>query len=244
MLQATQDAPVTKPQSLNEGTGKENEIYSLRFNDSEDRTRAETWKVLCAEYFQKFIRESDVVVDLGAGDGLFSRNIKAGKIIAVDISEHVRNLEKRGIQTVVAPATSFSSVIGQVADVVFMSNFLEHLPDKAVMLKVLEECKKALKPGGRVIILQPNIRYVGGAYWDYIDHHIAITEQSLVEALEVTGFQVDHLIPRFLPYTARSRMGRLASLNTSKLVSIYLKLPFLWRFFGKQTLAIGSRKDR
>jgi SAM-dependent methyltransferase len=242
MHQAIQDAPVTKQQIGSEGTGKENEIYALRFNETEDRTRTETWKVLCKQFFQKFIRPSDVVVDLGAGDGLFSRNIKAGSIYAVDISEHVRDLEQYGIQTVVAPATAFSSKVGQPADVVFMSNFLEHLPDKSILLKVLEECRSALKPGGRVIILQPNVRYVGDAYWDYIDHHIAITEHSLVEALEVTGFHVEKLIPRFLPYTARSKIGWLASLSASKLVSMYLKLPFLWRILGQQTFVVASRR--
>ena len=33
-----------------------------------------------------------------------------------------------------------------------MSNFLEHLPDKRVLLEVLEECRQALRPGGTLMI--------------------------------------------------------------------------------------------
>ena len=80
-----------------------------------------------------------------------------------------------------------------------MSNFLEHMPDKMVLLAVLEECKRALKPGGRVVILQPNIRYAGPQYWDYIDHHIALTEHSLKEALEICGFKIQKIVPQFCP---------------------------------------------
>jgi len=110
---------------------------------------------------------------------------------------------------------------------------------------VVDECYRGLKVGGKVIILQPNIRYVGPAYWDYIDHHIALTEFSLVEALEVAGFEVSKLIPRFLPYTAKSLVGRIVQGGRyASLVRFYLKMPLLWRFFGQQTLVIAKRPEK
>ena len=91
------------------------------------------------------------------------------------------------------------------------------------------------------MILQPNIRFVGRAYWDYIDHHIALTHHSLREALQVTGFEVVKEIPRFLPYTAKSMLGRLvAKLDPETLMKWYLSMPFLWRIFGQQTLLVAS----
>src|SRR5207247_9004253 len=44
------------------------------------------------------------------------------------------------------------------------------------------------------------------AYWDFIDHHVALTERSLTEAASAAGFDVEHLVPRFLPYTTKSRV--------------------------------------
>jgi SAM-dependent methyltransferase len=225
-----------------EGVGVENDIYTKRFSSAEEETRRRTWEVLCRDFFQKYVAANDVVVDIGAGDGHFLKNIRARKKIAVDLSPHVAELSRIGVEVLQIPASELSSRLSEKADVILMSNFLEHLPNKQLLLEILAECRKALAPGGRVLILQPNIRYVGAAYWDYIDHHIALTEHSLREALEVSGFRIKELIPRFLPYTAKSNVGKIASLSpTSRLIEIYLKLPPLWRIFGQQTFVVAVK---
>lgn len=223
-----------------QGTKREKVIYTTRFSNAEDRVRSETWEVLCSDFFQKFIPENATVVDVGAGDGNFIKNIKAKKKIALDLSEHVTALEAHGVEVIQQPASASSKYIKDPVDIVFMSNFLEHLPTKEILLDVLEDVRLLLKPDGKLLILQPNIRYVGCAYWDYIDHHIALTERSLAEALEVCGFSIETMIPKFLPYTARSSIGHLVGgLSTAQLVSWYLKLPFLWSVFGKQSFVIA-----
>ena len=47
----------------------------------------------------------------------------------------------------------------------------------------------------------PNIKCVPGAYWDFFDHYVALTELSLQEALELAGFRSERIVDRFLPYT-------------------------------------------
>ncbi len=47
-------------------------------------------------------------------------------------------------------------------DVVFTSNFLEHLPTKPHVEKTVAEIKRCLKPGGTMIALGPNVRLVPG----------------------------------------------------------------------------------
>ena len=101
----------------------------------------------------------------------------------------------------------------------------------------LEVVSGVLKPGGRVIILQPNIRLVGARYWDFIDHSVALTERSLVEAATLSGFSTETLVTRFLPYTTKSRLPQ-----SPFLVRAYLRLAPLWRLFGKQTLFVDRRQ--
>lgn len=243
-LQLKEEVAMAEPKQIDnsnkEGIGFEEKIYTSRFSEAEEKVRQETWDVLVKDFLSQYIRPRDCVVDLGAGDGLFIKRVDVRKKIAVDLSPHVEALKSFGIEVHTVPGTKMSSVISEKADIIFMSNFLEHMPDKATLLNILADCRKSLKPGGKVLILQPNIRYAGVKYWDYIDHHIALTEHSLREALEISGFTVEKLIPRFLPYTAKSGVGKLSSLLPTKLlVGLYLKLPILWRLFGAQTFVVA-----
>ena len=94
--------------------------------------------------------------------------------------------------------TSLRSTSDSV-DVVFTSNFFEHLPDSAASLRPFASADGSCDSDGRLIVLMPNIRYLAGAYWDYLDHHLALTHHSLTEALRLSGFEPVEVIPRFLP---------------------------------------------
>jgi len=121
-------------------------------------------------------------------------------------------------------------------DLAFMSNYLEHLSSNEAVLEQLRVAHAVLRPGGRILILQPNIRLVGGRYWDFIDHQTALTEKSLAEAARMTGFTTKAVITRFLPYTTKSRLPQ-----HQLLVRAYLALPPLWWLFGRQTLYLGEK---
>src|SRR5205085_4031772 len=81
-------------------------------------------------------------------------------------------------------------------DVVFTSNFFEHLPDKPALGRTLDEIRRCLRPGGRLIAMGPNIKFLTGTYWDFWDHHIPLTEASLREALVNRDFAVDTCLDR------------------------------------------------
>ena len=213
-------------------------LYAHRFSAADQARREAVWPVLCTDFFQRYVRAESTVIDLGAGDGLFLRNIHAGRRIAVDTGERVRALADEGIEVRLRPADDFCEGLEGAADVVFVSNLLEHLPTKGAVIDVLRQCRRALRPSGRVIVVQPNVRYAGAAYWDYLDHQIALTDRSVVEALRVAGFEVVEQRARFLPYTATSFRG-LSAAWLAKLVRVYLCLPFLWRLFGAQSLLVG-----
>jgi SAM-dependent methyltransferase len=116
------------------------------------------------------------------------------------------------------------------------SNVFEHLRDPDALLEVLEAVRQALRPGGRLIVMQPNIRAVGARFWDYFDHTLPLTEKGMAEALRVSGFQLLEWRARFLPYTVKGQLP-----TWPWLVRLYLKLPLAWRIFGKQMLLVARR---
>ena len=101
---------------------------------------------------------------------------------------------------------------------------------------MLREIGRVLKPGGHFVAMGPNLRYLPGAYWDFWDHVVPITDSSLVEVLATTGFDVIDQIARFLPSTTCSSLPQ-----RPWLVGLYLKLRFLWPMFGRQFL-VRARK--
>ena len=115
-----------------------------------------------------------------------------------------------------------------------MSNYLEHLRSSDAVIEQFRVAPRLLRPGGRVIVLQPNIRLVGPRYWDFIDHRVALTERSLLEAAELAGLRTDrahHAVPAVLDE------GPPAA--SAALVRAYLAFRPAWRLMGKQTLYVG-----
>src|SRR3981081_2302919 len=99
----------------------------------------------------------------------------------------------------------------------------------------MKGAKQLRTPNGRVLVLQPNIRLVGGRYWDFIDHKVALTERSLQEAASVAGFTTVEMITRFLPFSTKSRLPQHPAL-----VRAYLAFRPAWLLMGKQTLYLGQ----
>jgi len=209
--------------------------YRQRFQGF-DSYRDSVWEILCKDFFAKYVPPSCTILDLGAGWGEFSRNIKAGKKYAMDLNPDCgKRLEGYSIFLQQDCSTRWP-LDDKTLDIVFTSNFLEHLKSKELVDKTLGEVFRCLKPRGRIICLGPNIKFVQGHYWDYWDHFLPITEESMTEALSLIGFRVEEKIGRFLPYTmSRGTPPPLPAIR------LYLKLRFVWRFFGKQFLIIGKK---
>jgi SAM-dependent methyltransferase len=121
-------------------------------------------------------------------------------------------------------------------DAVFTSNFFEHLPSKTALSDTLAQAWRCLKNDGLLIAIGPNVRLVGGAYWDFWDHHLPLTHETMSEALRLHGFRIVRSLARFLPYTMVNRRP-----VPMALVSMYLKLPLAWNIFGKQFLVVGKK---
>lgn len=208
-------------------------LYRHRFDEASLEGKRAIWGVLCREFLSRYIRPTDCVVDIGAGYCEFINQINAARRIAVDQNPRTADFAAPGVELLREPCTALTSLAGDSVDVVFMSNFLEHLPNKQVVLSTMEEARRLLRPGGRLLILQPNVRLIPGEYWDFFDHHTALTENSLCEAAALLSFEVERVISRFLPYTTKSRLPQ-----RPWLVSLYLRCPPLWWWMGKQSFLV------
>jgi ubiquinone/menaquinone biosynthesis C-methylase UbiE len=176
------------------------------------------------------------VVDVGAGYCEFINNITAGRKLAIDLNRDTERHAAPDVEVIHNDASAMNEIDSDSVDVVFMSNFLEHLHGKAEVLATLQESRRVIRPGGRLMILQPNIRFLPGEYWDFFDHQTPLSDRSLTEALRMIGMKILVCHPRFLPYTTKSRLPK-----ASLLVRWYLRLPFLWRLLGRQTLIIAEK---
>ena len=211
------------------------EVYELRFDEGERAAKDAIWKEL-GKFFQRYIKPGSRVIDIACDEGYFIRNIQARERWATDIRAVEASLPK-DVRFVRASGLELADVItNDYFDLAFFSNYLEHLPSSEAVLQQLRVAFALLKPGGRVLILQPNIRLVGGKYWDFIDHQTALTEKSLAEASRMAGFETRQVIARFLPYTTKSRLPQSAAL-----VRAYLAFPPAWLLLGKQTLYLGEK---
>lgn len=210
-------------------------LYEERFS-GRTAYRNDVWKILTSEFFSRWIPPSATVLDLGAGYCEFINNVSAQRKMAMDLNPDAKERANPDVELILHDCSTPWPVPEDAVDVVFTSNFLEHLLDKTTVVRTAKEAYRALKPGGRMLCLGPNVRFVGGAYWDYFDHHVALTERSVSEVLEQAGFVVEKAIDRFLPYSmSEGRQPPVA------LLSWYLKLEPAWRFVGKQFFVVGRK---
>lgn len=168
--------------------------YERRFA-SKRSYRNDVWKILTAEYFQKFISRDAILLDLGCGWGEFINNIEAKKKFGMDLNPEGKNRLGPDVEFLEQDCSKEWPLPSNSLDCVFTSNFFEHLRAKDDLHRTLMQIYRCLRPGGRLICLGPNIRYVGGAYWDFWDHYLPLTERSLEEGLELLGFRVECSFP-------------------------------------------------
>ncbi len=192
--------------------------------------------MLTDKFFQKFIKPTDVVLDLGCGYGEFINQISCGKKFGMDLNPESPGHLDREVRFLQQDCSKAWETPAETLDIVFTSNFFEHLPSKEALGKTLEQARRCLKPGGKLIALGPNIKFIPGAYWDFWDHYLPLTELSLSEGLRNHGFEVELCLPKFLPYTMVN-----APQYPIFLLRAYLAAPPLWKIFGRQFLLVAVR---
>jgi ubiquinone/menaquinone biosynthesis C-methylase UbiE len=174
------------------------------FRDPDPKQFTERFEIESREVFAKRkeilaamkLKPADVVADIGAGTGLFTRLFAAqcgteGRVIAVDIAQkfldHIevtcRDQNLRNVETVLCKEDSTELPEGSV-DVAFICDTYHHFEFPQ---KTMQSLRKALKPGGRVVVV--DFRRIEGESTDWTMSHVRAGQEVFEAEIVGAGFQ-------------------------------------------------------
>jgi ubiquinone/menaquinone biosynthesis C-methylase UbiE len=167
-------------------------------------TERDTWQKPDEVVTQLQLRSGDVVADIGAGTGYFTRRFAAavgpsGKALGLDIEAtmvtHINaEAQKHGLTNLSARQVppNDPQLTPQSVDVVFICDTYHHMQDRVAYARLLAQ---ALKPGGRVVIVDFQKRLLPlGPPMEW-----KLAPEAVTEEFRQAGFQLERSVD-FLPY--------------------------------------------
>lgn len=207
-------------------------LYEFRFRHVEQQARQTVWNEI-GPFVWKRMGCPARVLDPAGGRGEFVNSIAADERWLVDLVDYPHRQTAPGVKVVIGDVLSLDLPRDHF-DGIFVSNLLEHLPDPDAVAGFLARMRETLAPGGMLAIMGPNFKYCAREYFDCADHMLALTHTSVEEHLIAAGFEVREIVPRFLPFSFRSRLP-----TSARLARLYLQMPVLWRLAGRQFLLLA-----
>lgn len=165
-------------------------LFHKDFDQAEMQARRQ-WHAKYAVYFKDCL---DPVMDIGCGSGIFLEILRDMFIpgLGIDYDQDMVDVcNELGLSAILADDQTIGNYDNYFGGI-HASHIIEHVDgDRAIAL--VENCLKALKPGGRLVIRTPNFRNdnvrVEG-FWLDITHIRPYPLALLREVLNDTGFEV------------------------------------------------------
>lgn len=209
-------------------------LYEYRFKDVDQEARAAVWGPI-ARFVYEQLGRPERVLDPAAGRCEFLNSVPSKERWGVDLADYEEARARTDTKMIVADVME-AELPESHFDGVFVSNFLEHLPTPEAVYEFLVKMRDRLRPGGRIAIMGPNIRYCADEYWDCADHYLGLTHVAIEEHLYSAGLEPVRTFPRFLPYSFRGILP-----PSPRLTAMYLRVRPAWRLLGKQFLVLAER---
>ncbi len=197
---------------------------------------------------------SSKILEVGVGFGFFARAVKRSgyKYLAVEMNKKLAdNLKKQGFRVTCAAAPPFPDEpdIG----VIWLSHVLEHSATYLEARDFIEKAYSALKPGGYIVIISPDILSWKMEFWfDDWSHGFPTSLVNCTKLLNDVGFDVIYksyhnatvfqpvlqyiinLTMRFIPYS-------LLDFLTKPFTKRTLFYSFMSLFGWRQIYLIGKK---
>ena len=218
------------------------EIYKRRFaSERRQAMRDVLWQVMVQDWFSKWLKPNDSILELGAGYCLFINKVQGLRRAALDANPDTASHADEGVEFFLRNAGETKDLEASQFNVIFSSNLFEHLSDRHQLMEVVAEATRLLRPGGILITLMPNIDAVKWRFWDFVDHTLPLNPKSLTELMELNDLKVEYATGRFIPYTAEGRGIFLPKPVWRAAAKAYLRFRPLWLVAGKQMFVVARK---
>lgn len=129
-------------------------------------------------------------------------------------------------------------------DVIYSKSIIEHFyfPEK-----VFEEAYRVLKPGGIIITLTPEWKYIYKSFYDDFTHRVPFTKVSLKDIHEMNNFKQINVesfkqLPILFNKSNLSFFFRLLSFLTRVIVPDIFRMKSKWIRFSKEIMLLSIAK--
>jgi SAM-dependent methyltransferase len=198
----------------------------------EMRGRRCVWRAI-SRFVAGDVRPIETLLELGAGYCDFVNAFPANKKLAFDLNPEMRAFAAPGVDLRIEDATALPGVASESVDLVFASNFLEHLDGEEVD-SLLDRVRQVLKPDGHLMLIQPNHRLCSENYFDDPTHKTIFDDENIGEWLGRHELVVKKLVPGFLPFSMNGRLPK-----TDILTTLYLHSP--WKPMAAQMYVVVGK---
>lgn len=154
------------------------------------RTRA-ILKYLDAELGAAQPGQERLVLDIGGGAGNMAHHLAHyGRVVGIDTNGRpLAVAAQRGLEITQSTGDSLPFPDNSF-DLIALLDTVEHIPDE---FGVFDECRRVLKPGGKLIVTVPAFMWLWSYNDEINDHQRRYTAPELQEKLAVSGLRVKRL---------------------------------------------------
>jgi SAM-dependent methyltransferase len=183
------------------------------------RGRRAVWGAI-ARFVARDARDVGTLVELGPGYCDFLNQFPAKRKVGFDLNPEMKRFAAQGVELRIESALGLPGIAPASVDLLFASNFLEHLAAEELD-ELLPAIRRALSPRGRLVLVQPNHRLCAAHYFDDPTHRTIFDDANVGAWLGRHGLRVVKLVPGLLPFSMNSRLPKWGWLTR-----LYLSLPF------------------